>query len=204
MPTTRPTCRLTLLAALFVGAPALRADEVQWRSDYNRARQEAAESGRPLIIDFGTVACHWCRQLDATTFREPAIVALLNERCVPLKVDASRNPALAEALRIQSYPTLVYAAPDGRILGFQEGYVEGARFQDQLSRVLAAVSAPDWMQRDFQDAVKARGNGDVGRAVSLLRNVVRTARNGRCRARRGSYCRRSSSRRRTGWPRPAS
>src|SRR5262245_24182983 len=114
MRTTRPTCRLILVAAGLLGPPTLRADEVQWRGDYNRARQEAAESGRPLVIDFGTAACYWCRQLDATTFRDPAVVALLNERCVPLKVDASRNPALAEALRIQSYPTLVYAAPDGR------------------------------------------------------------------------------------------
>ena len=50
------------------------------------AREEALENNKPLLIDVGTDNCHWCKQLDATTFRDPAIAALVNERYVPLKV----------------------------------------------------------------------------------------------------------------------
>src|SRR5437588_8140341 len=85
-----------------------RAQEVAWRGDYNRARQEAAEKGLPLVIDIGTENCHWCKQLDLRTFKDAALAAYLNERTVPLKVDATRSPGLAEALNIQSYPTLVF------------------------------------------------------------------------------------------------
>src|SRR4051812_12059200 len=49
-----------------------RAQEVSWRNDYNRARQEAAEKGVPLLIDIGTENCYWCKQLDLRTFKDPA------------------------------------------------------------------------------------------------------------------------------------
>src|SRR5689334_11531047 len=102
-----------------LSAGGARAQEVAWRQDYSQARQEAASKGRPLVIDFGTENCFWCKQLDARTFRDPEIARLLNERCVPLKVDAQRHAALANALHIQNYPTLVFASPEGKILGFQ-------------------------------------------------------------------------------------
>jgi thioredoxin-like negative regulator of GroEL len=173
---------LLLACSAFRVPQSASGQEVQWRGDYNRARQEAAETNRPLVIDFGTVACHWCRQLDLTTFRDPHVVALLNDRCVPLKVDAQRSPALADALRIQSYPTLVYAAPDGRILGFQEGYVEGPRFREQISRVLAAVTAPERAlpEATDQQAVEklAQGRrlldeGQTERGIAVLRDLAR-------------------------------
>src|SRR5688572_29135614 len=82
-----------VLAASARPAPA-PAQQVQWRQDYNVARKEAAEKGRPLLIDFGTESCFWCKKLDLTTLRDPAVVAVLNESFVTLKVDAEREVSL--------------------------------------------------------------------------------------------------------------
>jgi tetratricopeptide (TPR) repeat protein len=79
---------------------------------------------------------------------------------------------LAETLQIRSYPTLVYAGPDGRIVGFQEGFIEAPKFKEQVNKALTVVVAPEWMQRDYADAVKALGQSDYVRTVSLLRNVL--------------------------------
>jgi hypothetical protein len=100
------------------------------------------------------------------------VASLLNDRFVPLRVDGSRNAALVEALHIQNYPTLVFAAPDGRILGYQEGFVEASALREQLQRALATTSAPEWMARDYEEAVKAHGEARYARTVSLLRNLV--------------------------------
>jgi tetratricopeptide (TPR) repeat protein len=172
--TTISTRRLTgfaVLGLLLLAAPA-RADEVRWRTDYNAARQEAAQTGRLLVIDLGTENCYWCRELDNRTFRDPNVVTLLNQRCVPLKVDANRSQALADALRVQSYPTLVLASPDGKIVGYQEGFIEAGPFREQVNKALALTGAPEWMHRDYQDAVRAHAGGDYARAASLLKNVV--------------------------------
>ncbi len=161
-----------LLGSLAPAGLARAAEEVQWRRDYNQARQEAQQSGRLLVIDFGTETCYWCKQLDERTMRDPSVIALLNERCIPLRIDANRTPKLAEALQIRSYPTLIYAGPDGKILGYQEGFVESPKFRDQVNKHVGVVAAPDWMQRDYQDAVKSLGQSDYARTVSLLRNVL--------------------------------
>jgi thioredoxin-related protein len=170
--------RLLLRASVFHAALCVLscanafAQEVNWRNDYNRARQEAAEKGLPIVVDIGTENCYWCKQLDMRTFREPSLAAYINERTIPLRVDAQRSPGLAEALNIQSYPTLVFAGPDGRILGVQEGFVEAPRLREEVMRTVAMVVAPDWMQRDFQEAAKAAAAGDSAKALALLAGVV--------------------------------
>ena len=80
------------------------------KSKLNRAAQEAVEKSRPLFLDFGTENCHWCKQLELRTFADPEVRALLNERFIPLKIDAQRNAELAEKLNIKNYPTMVFAA----------------------------------------------------------------------------------------------
>src|SRR5437870_4796216 len=112
------------------------AQEVEWRTDYAAARKEASDKNLPLVIDFSTENCFYCKRLDATTFREPAISTLMNERFIPLKIDAGRDSILAERLAIQVYPTLLFASPDGRILDRPvTGYVEPAAFHEKLRAI---------------------------------------------------------------------
>jgi thioredoxin-related protein len=156
-----------LLAGLAFVSPA-DAQEVQWRNDYNAARKEADDKSRPLMLDFGTKNCFWCKKLDANTFHDPGVATLLNERFVPVKIDAEVESALAGSLHITSYPTLVMASPDGKILGVVVGFKEAPEFTEALQRVLAAVADPAWMARDYQEASKAIAANDFGRAFALL------------------------------------
>jgi thioredoxin-related protein len=172
---TRTAAATLLGVAAFLAttaaAPA-QTQTVRWRSDYNAARREAAETGRPLLIDLVTDNCVWCKRLDATTFRDPATVAALNDQFIPLKVDAERDPSLAQALHVQMYPTMVLAGPDGKIFALLEGYMEAPRLQEQLQRAVVSVQTPDWMPRDFQEASKAVAAANYPRAVSLLKGIV--------------------------------
>jgi thioredoxin-like negative regulator of GroEL len=171
----RRTPALLLLPGLLVAGftPGTTvAQEVEWRHDYNAARKEATEKNRPLILDFGTENCFWCKKLDLTTLCDPAVVGVLNTRFIPLKVDASRDPRLAEMLGIQSFPTLVLAASDGKILGTLEGYLDAARLHSNLQRVLASLSNPEWMVRDYEEADRAVASSDYARAVALLKSIT--------------------------------
>ncbi len=162
-------CSAFLLLALAAWSPA--ADKVEWRSDYDSARKEASEKNLPIFLDFGTEDCLHCRRMHQTTFKDPAIIKLLNDRFVPLKIDASREPRLTQTLRIQAYPTIILASNDGKILGWIEGYMEVARLSEHLQRASAA-HVPDWMARDFQEATKAITAGEHARALALLKNIA--------------------------------
>jgi thioredoxin-related protein len=162
------------LACVFLAlvAGVARSGGVQWRKDYNEARKEATEKDKPLFLDFGTENCIWCQRLDVDVFRDKDVIAQMNEQFIPLRIDGNRDARLVEALRIQSYPTLVFASPDGRILGTQEGYVDVGRFQEQLRRAAALHAAPEGMTRDYQEAARAIGASDFARAVALLKTVT--------------------------------
>ncbi len=158
-----------VLAACARSAPA---QPVQWRSDYNSARKEATEKGRPILLDFGTENCMWCKKLDLSTLRDPVIVRLLNDNFVSLRVDAERETTLAQTLRISQYPTMVLASPDGKIIGVLEGYQEAPQLSEQLQKVSAYYGTPDWMNRDYQEASRAILGAEYGRAIALLKNVT--------------------------------
>jgi thioredoxin-related protein len=163
---------LPALLLLMAGVSSVHAEDVAWHSDYAKAVGEAAKQGKPLFINVGSDDCYWCKQLDQRTFVNDEIQALLKERFVVLKVNGSRNRYLVDALRIQSYPTLVFAAPDGSIVGYKEGFQEAAALKQQLLKVLTSVGTPDWMMRDYEAAVKAADAADYARALTLLRNVA--------------------------------
>jgi hypothetical protein len=168
----RATPRLLACAVLVLAVPEqLRAEGVSWRTDYAAALKEAAQRGVPLFVNVGTADCFWCKKLDQHTFLDEDVVKLLNERCIPLKLDASKpaNDYLVRALRVQSYPTLIFASHDGGIVGYREGFLEASAMKEQITRTLAAVATPDWMQRDFDSAGKAIAAGETGKAISLPR-----------------------------------
>jgi thioredoxin-like negative regulator of GroEL len=168
----RVSLGLFVAVLLLSAAEAGRAQEVIWRYDYASARREAVEKNRPILLDFGTEHCFWCVKLDSTTFRDPTIATILNERFIPLKVNAQVNPALTDALRIQMFPTIILAAPDGKILVTVDGYKDAAQFYDYLQRALVALSNPEWMTRDYEAAGKAIADSDYSRAIALLKSVV--------------------------------
>jgi tetratricopeptide (TPR) repeat protein len=148
---------------------------VRWETDYNTARQKAAEKGLPLFVVIGTDQCFYCRKLEQGPLREPQIVAHLQQHFIPLKIHAQREVELARALRVQVYPTIVLAGPDGKIHAFIEGYQDSQRLEEHCKRTLLAIHTPLGPARDFEQASQAISNGDYPRAIALLRQVSREA-----------------------------
>ena len=64
----------------------------------------------------------------------------MNERFIPLRIwSPEYKSKLAEQLNIHAYPTIIFASPNKRIIGKQEGFLEPERFKEQLQRVLAIL-----------------------------------------------------------------
>lgn len=133
-----------VLAVLLAGP--LAAQDVQWRHDYAAARKEATDTGKPLLLDFGSENCIWCQRLDASTFRAPNVVALLNEQFVPVKIDGNREERITQMMNVSGFPTLVLASADGKVLGRKDGYIDAggmvAMLGQALSRVKSAAPSP--------------------------------------------------------------
>ena len=79
--------------------------------------REAAASGKPVLLDFGAHWCKACKLMDATTLRDPAVVAKLGD-VFPIQIlaDFPTKPPARDALApfaVQGYPTfLLYPAQE--------------------------------------------------------------------------------------------
>jgi thioredoxin-like negative regulator of GroEL len=177
MNSTNRINRVMILFAIiaFAGVSVAHGSGVVWKSDYAAARKEAFEKGRPIVIVFSGESCIWCRKLESATLRDAGVMAALTERFVCLKVDGDREVNLTQALKVQSYPTVIIAAPDGKILATIDGFVEATKFLEQLNRAAPPTPSPtpDWMIQDFQEAARAVAISDYSRAISLLKELTK-------------------------------
>lgn len=82
------------------------------------------------------------QQLLLSTFREQAVAAVLSKDMVPVRILAEEQERLVEALRVRSYPMLIVADADGRILGSRAGFMAPEKLQPWLREVLAKKKQP--------------------------------------------------------------
>ncbi|ANP44957.1 thioredoxin family protein [Candidatus Viadribacter manganicus] len=88
--------------------------EIAWRhGDVEEALQEAAQTGKPVLLYWGAVWCPPCNRLKATLFQDAAFVRQTQD-FVPVYLDGdSRGAQLwGEQFAIQGYPTLIILRTD--------------------------------------------------------------------------------------------
>jgi len=72
-------------------APGRNAEEgIRWRESFAEASREAAETGKPMMIDFTAEWCTVCREMEHETFRDEAVIRAA-EDLIPVKVDLTAS-----------------------------------------------------------------------------------------------------------------
>lgn len=136
--------RLLVLAVLaLLTASMARAEPstpaitwTSWSADlFTRARAEK----RLVILDLEAVWCHWCHVMDAKTYGDPRIRALVGERFIAVRADQDANPDLSGRYGAWGWPATIVFAPDGAEIAKIQGYVEPDAF---LALLQAAVADP--------------------------------------------------------------
>jgi len=118
--------------------------EVKWFS-FEDGMKLANKKHKYVIVDIYTDWCGWCKKMDNETFRDPKIVAYLNEHFVAIKLNAegketiafngniysNPNPskprsthqlAIALAGSKLAYPTYSYLDSKGKTITLTQGY----------------------------------------------------------------------------------
>ena len=115
---------LVLSLALLTAFPvASCANEIPWSTDIEGSLQQAAASGKPVLLEITAPWCMYCKRMEKTTFVDPSVVQYVNERFVAVRVDADQNKELVGDLAIKGLPAILIVSPDLKIIeripGFQ-------------------------------------------------------------------------------------
>ena len=169
------------MTALHFSPRPNRAHEIAWREWGEEAFQEAREANKPVLLSLSAVWCHWCHVMDETSYSDPGVIAVINERYVPIRVDNDERPDVNRRYNMGGWPTTAFLTPDGEIL-------TGATYlpPDQMLEALPKVYTHFVSNRDevSQKAVELRerrqtaytgsGGGELAPAIfdGVLRSVV--------------------------------
>ena len=92
------------------------SSEIHWMDWSDAAFERAEREDKLILLSMGASWCHWCHVMDRTTFSNPEVVAMLNERFVPVRVDGDKRPDIQDRYLLGGWPTTAFLLPDGRVL----------------------------------------------------------------------------------------
>jgi uncharacterized protein YyaL (SSP411 family) len=139
-----------LCAAGWAGAtppPAVAANHLRSRSKQTRAslRWEpwgpeafatARREHKPVLLDGAAAWCHWCHVMDDTTYADPDIARIVQDRFIPVRFDVDEHPELEDRYGAWGWPATILLSPEGDELGKYRGYLP----PDELRRILESLT----------------------------------------------------------------
>ena len=127
-----------------------RAAEIAWRTWGPEAFAEAQAKDRPILLSISAVWCHWCHVMDETSYSDPQVIAGVNERFVPIRVDNDERPDVNRRYNMGGWPTTAFLTPDGEI-------IHGGTYvpPDQMRSYVTQV-ADVWRERRAELAERVR------------------------------------------------
>lgn len=106
-----------------------------WIADaFDRARAEA----KPVLLSISAPWSRWCGEMDRTSYADEAVAELINDRFIPIRVDADRRPDIMERYGL-GLPTTAFLTADGAILTGGT-FVPVERFGSVLRQVAGAFA----------------------------------------------------------------
>lgn len=160
---------LFILLLLVIGphSSSLRAADKPWGTDPEKALQAAAQTGRPVFMQFSASWCAICKRLEKNTLAHPEVANRISRSYVPVRVDADRHGDLAKDLDIKGLPTILIVSPNleilHRISGFQT--VDAMLAELDTAEQAAARTRPSAAPRERRLATESNDDEPPARRV---------------------------------------
>ncbi len=154
---------MSFIASADIFAQAV-PEAIKWMS-ISDAEKLSKEHPKKILIDVYTDWCGWCKRLDATTYKDPNIVKLLNDNFYAVKLnaeskdkisyqgqeyqfDASKRINTVAALFLNAqggYPTTTFLDEKLQVISIIPGYLA----TDMMQNVLHYFSENHYLTTDW-------------------------------------------------------
>ncbi|MDD5440305.1 MAG: thioredoxin family protein [Candidatus Omnitrophica bacterium] len=114
---------------------------VSWENDLTRALAKAKDGGKPVMADFYTDWCGWCKKLDQDVYTDAAVNRLA-ERFVCVKVNCQTDKQAPSRYGVTGYPTIIFFDALGNVQEKVIGYRARQDFINIMNGVLAKLPEP--------------------------------------------------------------
>jgi uncharacterized protein len=127
-----------LLALVLLPFGRTLADDrrITWQPWSDSVFAQAKSEGRFVLLDLGTVWCHWCHVMEEVTYRDPAVIDLVGQRYLAVRVDADARPDLSNRYEDYGWPATVVFNSDGSEIVKRRGYLPPGQMVSMLQAII--------------------------------------------------------------------
>ena len=153
--------------------------KINWLEWNKESFEKARKEYKPILLDLTAVWCHWCHVMDATSYSNEEIAAIINRDFVPIKVYIDKRPDIRERYNMGGFPSTVFLNADGYIIT-GETYVQPERMNLLLETVKTAyktrkmgikkniLEATEKLKHTEKEAKKSEIDEDVIKEILLI------------------------------------
>ena len=135
--------------------------ELVWYK-YDEGLAKAAKEKKHPLVHFYTNTCGWCKRMDRDTFSNKAIIEVMNESYVPIRVNGQSGEKVrvdgkeiserqvAGKYGVRGYPATWFLKPSGERIAPRRGYVK----PEEFLYILNWVKDDLYEEISFQEFVK--------------------------------------------------
>ncbi len=105
---------LLLIPLLFLGTLPTYG-EIVWEESFKKGIEQAKLRNSPVVIDFYTDWCGYCKVLENKIFPDPEVSKLL-ENFTTLRINGEEYPDIAGNFKVSGYPTVLFLDKNGAYL----------------------------------------------------------------------------------------
>ena len=110
---------------------------IQWADSFDAALAAAGDKNLPVMIDFYTDWCGWCKKLDADTYVDTQVIAAA-KGFVSVKINADLDRETASRYKITGFPTILFVDAAGGEIHRVIGYRPPQDFLREMNQALEA------------------------------------------------------------------
>ncbi|MBC8006425.1 MAG: thioredoxin domain-containing protein [Prolixibacteraceae bacterium] len=115
---------------------AVATDTVRWQPWSDAVFEQARKEKRFVLLDLEAVWCHWCHVMDEKTYHDAAVMKLIRDHYIAVRVDQDARPDLSRRYEDYGWPATIVFAPDGKEIVKRSGYVPPRRFASLLAAIV--------------------------------------------------------------------
>lgn len=112
-----------------------KSSSIKFIYSFPKALELSNKKNKPILINFYTDWCHWCKKLEVETFNDSTVKKVLT-KFILLKINGDENFELTSKYLITGYPTVLFLDKEGNELSRVDGFLEANDFLLELQVAL--------------------------------------------------------------------
>ncbi|MBF0203548.1 MAG: thioredoxin fold domain-containing protein [Desulfamplus sp.] len=123
---------------------------IEWK-DYDKGVGIAKDHNKKVFLYFHADWCGYCRKMDASTFKDKALIDYMNANFIAIRVNSDVEKKIAESYGVRGLPTCWFLKSNSDKLSSMPGYIDA----EKLLVILKYVHTESYEKMSFNDFEKS-------------------------------------------------